>query len=34
MTDAILPIVDLDLFLSQPKASPAVISECKKVEAN
>lgn len=31
MTDVILPIVDLDVFLSQPTDSTAVVAECKKV---
>jgi len=26
-----LPVIDLDLFLSQPRDSPEVIAECKKV---
>jgi hypothetical protein len=26
-----LPIIDLDLFLSQPKQSSAVLQECKNV---
>ncbi|KAI0348347.1 Clavaminate synthase-like protein [Trametopsis cervina] len=30
MTDVILPIIDLDVFLSQPADSPALASECKK----
>ena len=31
MTDTVLPIVDLDIFLSQPLDAPAVQHECKKV---
>lgn len=31
MTDIILPIVDLDIFLSQPSDSLAVLQECQKV---
>ncbi|PSR76726.1 hypothetical protein PHLCEN_2v8323 [Hermanssonia centrifuga] len=30
MTDVVLPIVDLDLFLSQPPQSEVVQQECKK----
>ncbi|KAI0814807.1 Clavaminate synthase-like protein [Irpex lacteus] len=30
MTDVVLPIVDLDVFLTQPAESPAVAAECKK----
>ena len=29
-----LPIIDLDLFLSESKDSPAVLSECKKVRSS
>lgn len=30
MTDVALPIIDLDVFLSQNLDSPAVIEECRK----
>lgn len=30
MTDVALPIIDLDVFLSQSPDSPAVIEECRK----
>ncbi|KAJ3555215.1 hypothetical protein NM688_g2702 [Phlebia brevispora] len=30
MTDTVLPIIDLDVFLTQPRHSPAVLNECKK----